>query len=131
MTGRLCVRVEHSTRVPFPAARRKLPGARGFGEVSLKSGGASRNRLCSRAFGGSPKAALGSSAPPGVALARFFQARSRENVFHHVAMYVGKPEIAAAEPVRELLVIDAEHVQDGGVEVVESGDIFHRVVAEI
>src|SRR6266853_1745866 len=52
MTGRICVRVEHSTRVPFPATRRKHPGARGLGEVSLKSEGASRDRLGSRAFGG-------------------------------------------------------------------------------
>ena len=48
-----------------------------------------------------------------------------------MAMNVGQAEVAALIPVGQTFVIDAEHVQDGGVEVVNMDPVFRDVVAVI
>jgi hypothetical protein len=37
---------------------------------------------------------------------------------HHIAMHIREAEVAAGPAVGELFVVEAEQVQDGGVEVV-------------
>src|SRR6266853_5228192 len=71
MAGSVCVWVEHLTRVLFPATRRKHP--RRVALLRARPVVVHVEFAIERlhgAFGGSPKAALGSSAPPGVALPR-------------------------------------------------------------
>ena len=46
-------------------------------------------------------------------------------------MHVGQSIVSALEAVRESLVIDAEAMQDCGVEVVDVDGVFSNVVAEI
>ena len=50
----------------------------------------------------------------------------RENRANHVSVDIGQPEMAALELVGQLGVIDAEAVQDGGVEVVDVDGILRR-----
>ena len=61
-----------------------------------------------------------------------FPSISCEDPFHHVAMDIGQPEVAALEAVRESRVIDAEAVQERGVEIVDvdriAGDVEAVVV---
>ena len=45
-------------------------------------------------------------------------------------MHVGQPVVAAAEAVGELFVVEAQEVQDGGVEVVDVDLVLQRVPAE-
>ena len=58
--------------------------------------------------------------------------RSGEDVFDYVAMYIGEAEIAALKTVGEALVVNAEKVQDGGLQVVNvdfaGGDVEGEVV---
>ena len=54
-----------------------------------------------------------------------------EYLRHHLAVDVGQPEVASLEAVRQLLVVDAERVQDGGLEVVDRDRVGHHVVAEL
>src|SRR3954452_8020312 len=42
-----------------------------------------------------------------------------QHLLNHVPMHVGQPEVAALEAVGELLVIEAEEVEDRGLEVVD------------
>src|SRR5258708_5829637 len=44
----------------------------------------------------------------------------RQNVLHDMPLDVGKPEIAALKPIGELFVIEAEQVQDRGLQIVDS-----------
>ena len=44
---------------------------------------------------------------------------SADNLFHDAAADVGQPEPAALEEVRQLLVVDAEQVQDRRLQVVD------------
>ncbi len=46
-------------------------------------------------------------------------------------MHVGQPEVAALELERELRVVDAQAVQDRGVQVVDVDRVFRDVVAEV
>ena len=46
-------------------------------------------------------------------------------------MNIRKAEIAALEAVGELLVFDAQLMENGGVEIVNVDDVFHGVVAEV
>ena len=54
-----------------------------------------------------------------------------QNLRHDVAVDVGQPEVASLEAIRQFLVIDAERVQDGGLQVVDGHRIRHDVVAEL
>ena len=47
-----------------------------------------------------------------------------KNVFDHVPMHIREPAVDAVVVERELLVVDAEEVQDGGVDVVDFGWVF-------
>ena len=53
-----------------------------------------------------------------------------EEVFDDVAVDVGEAEVAAGVGVGEFFVIEAEEVEDGGVEVVDGGDIDGGAAAE-
>src|SRR4051812_23023667 len=54
---------------------------------------------------------------------------SGENVFDYVGFFdAGKPDVEAAEGIREALVVDAQAVQDRGVHVAEVDGIFGDVV---
>src|SRR4051812_43755666 len=55
----------------------------------------------------------------------------REYVSHYVAMDVRQPEVAAAEAVREAFVVEAEQVQDGGVQIVDRADVLGGVHADL
>ena len=55
---------------------------------------------------------------------------SRENLLHYVPGHVGQPEVTALEAVDQFPVIDAQQVQQRGVEVVHVEDVFDRFVAE-
>ncbi len=46
-------------------------------------------------------------------------------------MDVGQAEVAALEPVGQLRVVDAEQVQDRGLEVVDVDRVLGDVVAEV
>ena len=56
---------------------------------------------------------------------------SRQHVLDHIAMHVGQAEIATLEAIGQLLVIDAQAVQDRGVQVVNVDRLVGDVVAEI
>jgi len=56
---------------------------------------------------------------------------SGEDGFDDVAVDVGEAEIAALEPVGESLVVDAEEVEDGGLEVVHVDGVTDDVHAEV
>src|ERR1051325_525493 len=56
---------------------------------------------------------------------------SHEDFLDHIPMHIRQPEVAAAESVGELRVINPEQVLDGRVEIVNLALVLHRVVAEI
>ena len=53
-----------------------------------------------------------------------------EDILYHVAVDVGEAEVAALEAEGEFLVIEAEEVEDGGLEIVDVDFIFHNGEAE-
>ena len=54
---------------------------------------------------------------------------SRENVMYHVSADVRQAKVATAVSIRELFVIEAEEMQDGGMEVVDVDLIFSDLIA--
>src|SRR5713101_2570278 len=56
---------------------------------------------------------------------------SGENLVYNTAMHVGETEVPALELVGEPLVVDAQQVEHGGVQVVHRDDILDGVVAEV
>src|SRR5213593_782271 len=56
--------------------------------------------------------------------------RSRDDLPDHVAVDIRESEIAAIVAIGELFVIEAEQVQDGGVQVMNMDLVFHRAIAE-
>lgn len=46
--------------------------------------------------------------------ARGFDAGLRDDVPQHIPMHIGEPQVAAAEAVGELFVIEAHEVENGG-----------------
>src|SRR5687767_4711808 len=54
-----------------------------------------------------------------------------QDVLHYVPVHVRQPEVAALEPMRESLVVEAEQVEDRGVEVVDVDGVFDGVEAEV
>lgn len=46
-------------------------------------------------------------------------------------MYVSEPKITALEPIGQLRVVEAEQVQDRGVQVVNVDRVFRRVPADL
>ena len=55
----------------------------------------------------------------------------RQNLRHHIPADVRQPEMAALELVGQLLVVDAQAVQDRGVQVVDVDRVVDDVVAEV
>src|SRR5204863_2754789 len=55
----------------------------------------------------------------------------RQQLPDYVAVDVSEPIIAAFEPIGQLLVVDAQQVEQGRVEVVHVDRVFHHVVAEV
>jgi len=43
---------------------------------------------------------------------------SQQDIFDDVPMYIGQSNVTTAEAVGQLLVVDPEQVQNGGVEIV-------------
>src|SRR5205814_8009346 len=60
----------------------------------------------------------------------FAGAPSGDDVAHHFAVHVGQPEVAAAITVGELFVIEAQEIENGGVQVVDVDAVFDGVHAE-
>ena len=56
---------------------------------------------------------------------------SGNQFFDHVAVHVGQAEVAAGVAVGELLVVEAEQVQDRGVQVVDVDAVFDGLEAEL
>ena len=56
---------------------------------------------------------------------------SRQQLRHDIAMHIGQAEIAALEAIGQLGVVEAEQVQDRGVEVVDVDFVGGRVEAEL
>ena len=56
---------------------------------------------------------------------------SREDLLHEFAMHVGEAEITAGVAIGQALVVDAEEVKDGGVDVVNIDGSFDGEVAEV
>src|SRR5438128_2206623 len=54
----------------------------------------------------------------------------RKNLPHHAPADVRKPEVPARIPVGESLVVEAEEVEDGGVQVVDVDDVLDGAEAE-
>ncbi len=50
---------------------------------------------------------------------RLHRGMSGENIFHHEAVHIGKPEAAALLQIIQPLVIDAEEVKDSGLEITD------------
>ena len=55
----------------------------------------------------------------------------RQNFPHHSSMHVRQAEVAAAVTVGEAGVVEAEEVEEGGVEVMDVDFVFDRFVAEL
>src|SRR5690348_5911288 len=62
-----------------------------------------------------------------------FRARagSREQLRHHFTAHVGQAEVAALETIGQLQVIQAEQVQDGGMEIVDVDLVLDGVPADL
>src|SRR5919201_1276471 len=58
-------------------------------------------------------------------------AYSNQDLVHHFAGNVGKPEVAALELVRQPLVVNAKALEDGGLKVVDVHGVLDDVVAVI
>ena len=55
----------------------------------------------------------------------------RQQLLHHFAVHVGQAEVAALEAVGQPGVVEAQQVQDRGVQVVDVDAIFDGVEAEL
>jgi hypothetical protein len=55
---------------------------------------------------------------------------SHHDVLHHAPEHIRQPEIASCVAVPQPLVVEAEQVQDGGVEIVDVEGVFRGVHAE-
>src|SRR5687767_1568663 len=55
----------------------------------------------------------------------------RQQFCHDLAAHVGEAEVAALESERELLVIDAEAMQERGVKIVNVDRVLDNVVTEV
>src|ERR1035437_1693937 len=59
------------------------------------------------------------------------KSESGQNLINHIAGDVGEPEIASLELKRQLGVLNAQAVQDGGLQVVDVDRVFQNVVTEV
>src|SRR5262245_33039769 len=56
---------------------------------------------------------------------------SCQDVLYDVTMYIGQAEVAAAEAIGQLLVIQAEQMENGRMQVVEVADVLDGVNAQL
>ena len=56
--------------------------------------------------------------------------RLRDNVFYDTSMHIRQAEITSAETVGELLVVDAELIEDRGPEIVDGERLIDGIVTE-
>src|SRR4051794_13860709 len=54
-----------------------------------------------------------------------------DDVVHDAAMHIGQPEVAAAVVIGQSLVIDAEQMEDRGVQIMNVDAIFNRMHAQL
>ena len=59
------------------------------------------------------------------------QKRHARRRSHNLPVHVGQPEVSSLESVGQFLVVEAEQVQQRGVQVVDVDRIFHRPKAEL
>ena len=83
--------------------------------------------------GQAPRAATFRSAKSDAAGSQspFFNRPLRDQLLHHLAVHVGQAEVAAGVAVGELLVVEAQQVQDRGVQVVDVDLVLHGLEAEL
>jgi hypothetical protein len=55
----------------------------------------------------------------------------RENAVYDISINVGQSEVSTAIGICQLLMIDAKHVQDGGMKVVHMHRFFNRFESKI
>src|SRR6185503_14273534 len=55
----------------------------------------------------------------------------RQNIPDHLPLYIGETEVAAGVAVGELFVIEAELVQQGGVQVVDGDAVLYGLESEL
>ena len=56
---------------------------------------------------------------------------SCNHLMHYLAVHVGQSEVTALVAVREAEMIEADQMQDGGVQVVDVDFLFHGGAAEL
>src|ERR1700747_2159762 len=61
----------------------------------------------------------------------FRDSASSEHLFHHVTANISQAEIASLEFVRQAQMINAEAMQDGGLQVVDMDGIFENVIGVV
>src|SRR5579864_6812161 len=59
------------------------------------------------------------------------EALSGEQLLHHLALDVGQSKVSALEAICQARVIEAQTVEQGGVEIVNRNGVFHDVVADV
>jgi hypothetical protein len=57
--------------------------------------------------------------------------QSGDDVFDDCPVYVGQAEVAAGVTIRELLVVEAHEIEQGGVQVVDVNLVFDGLEAEV
>ena len=55
----------------------------------------------------------------------------RQQLLYDVAMYVGQPTVGAVVVVGDVLMIEPEEVEHGGVEIVGRGDLVNRSTTKV
>ena len=64
-------------------------------------------------------------------IAWIVSSRLGQDLLHDIAVNIGEAEVTAGVAVGELLVVDSEDVEDGGMEVVHMHFVLLGIVAEI
>jgi hypothetical protein len=59
------------------------------------------------------------------------KSRSGDDVFDDCPVHVGQAEVAAGVTIRELLVVEAHEIEQGGVQVVDVNLVFDDLEAEV
>ena len=72
---------------------------------------------------------LGDSPFAGPVVAKTWRFASSEQVVDNAAVNVGQPKIATVVPVGELLVVEAQQMQDRGMQIVMGNGVFDGVHA--
>ena len=60
-----------------------------------------------------------------------YRSELRQQLGNQISVHVGQPEVAALEPVGEPGVVEAQQVQDRGLQVVDVDRVFDDVEAQV